>query len=410
MSLNGFTSRILHGDRLFGTESGSMHQPVHTSAAFGFQKTRDLVDIFQGRKTGYAYSRQANPTVAALERKITAMEDGVGTVGFATGMAAIAALCTALLKKGDHLVASPYLFGNTLSLFRTLAAMGIEVSYADVTDASRVERALRPETRLVFAETIANPVTQVADLAGLGKLCAARGIPFAVDNTMTGPWLFRPKAVGAAFSVHSLTKTISGHGDALGGSVTDLGNFDWAGYPNIRQAWRSVEAPMQALTQLRRNGLRDFGGTLSADAAHRIAVGAETHALRMERSCENAAALARLLEKHPKVQAVHFPGLPSHPQYERSRTLFSRPGTLLSFVPAAGIDPMDLIDRLRLVVSSTNLGDTRTLAIPVAPTIFHELGEAGRKEAGIDENLIRISVGIEDWADLEDDFLQALGS
>lgn len=408
MDFKGFTTRILHADRQGGTEYGSIHQSIHTSAAFGYHKASDLVDVFQNKKPGFAYSRQNNPTVAALERKITAMEEGLGTICFATGMAAVGALCAALLKKGDHVVASTFLFGNTTSLFLTLEQMGIDVSFADVTEARLVEAALRPQTRLVFTETIANPVTQVADLVGLGELCQTRRIPLVVDNTMTGPYLFRPSRIKAAFSLNSLTKTFGGHGDGLGGALTDLGFFPWKAFPNIREAWRGVDENQQALTQIRKNGLRDFGGTLSADVAHRLSVGAETLALRMERSCANAKALAALLEKHPRVAKVHYPGLSSHPQFDRANALFSSPGTILSFEPVAGLDACEVLDRMPLVVSSTNLGDTRTLGIPVASTIYHELGEARRRDMGIAENLIRISVGIEDFGDLKDAFQAGL--
>lgn len=408
MSFKGFTTRILHADRGAGTEHGAVHQPIHTSAAFGYARASDLVDVFQNKRPGFAYSRQNNPTVAALERQVTVMEEGVGTICFATGMAAVAALAGALLKKGDQVVASTFLFGNTTSLFLTLEQMGLEVRFADVTDVKAVAAAVTDRTRMVFTETIANPVTQVADLAGIGDLCAERNIPLVIDNTMTGPYLFRPKRVKAAFSLNSLTKTIGGHGDGLGGSLTDLGNFPWKKFPNIRDAWRGVEEAQQALTQVRKNGLRDFGGTLSADVAHRLSIGAETLALRLERSCANARALASFLETHPRVKKVNYPGLATHPQFDRANALFSQPGTILSFEPADGLDACAVLDRMDLVVSSTNLGDTRTLGIPVASTIYHELGAARRKDMGIGENLIRISVGIEDWGDLKEAFTAGL--
>src|SRR6185369_15933150 len=214
----GFTTSILHSDRDAPIEHGALHKPLHVSVAYGYRDARELAAVFQGRAQGYAYGRQGNPTAAALEAKVTAMEDGVATVCFSTGMAAIGAILMALTRKGDHVVASQYLFGNTVSMLGTLAAHGADIAFVDATSVSAVERALTPATRLVFVETIANPRTQVADLARIGALCAARGILFVVDNTMTSPALFRPKTVRAGLVVNALTKYIGGHGNALGGS------------------------------------------------------------------------------------------------------------------------------------------------------------------------------------------------
>ncbi len=405
----GFTTAILHSDRDAGVEHGALHKPLHLSVAYGYRDARDLAAVFQGRAQGYAYGRQGNPTTAALETKVTQMEDGVATVCFATGMAAIGAMMLALLRKGDHVVSSQFLFGNTVSQFGTLAAHGAQVTYVDATDVANVERALTPATRLVFVETIANPRTQVADLARIGALAQERGILYVVDNTMTSPALFRPKAVGAGLVINALTKYIGGHGNALAGSITDTGHFDWTHYPNIAENYKSQPPRLWGIQQLRKKGLRDWGGTLAAGDAHHIAVGAETLALRMERTCANAQALATFLAPHPKVRAVYYPGLVSHPQHELARSLFCGCGGLFSFELAEGIDCFDFLNRLDIVVSSSNLGDNRTLAIPVAHTIFWEMGPERRAAMGIADALIRVSVGIEDRDDLIGDFTRALG-
>ncbi len=405
----GFTTAILHSDRDAPIEHGALHKPLHVSVAYGYRRARDLADVFQGKQPGYAYGRQGNPTTAALEAKVTAMEEGVASVCFATGMAAIGAIMLALLRAGDHVVASHFLFGNTNSLFQTLSAHGTTVSFVDATDAAQVERAITPQTRLVFAETIANPRTQVADLARIGAVCRARGILYVVDNTMTSPWLFRPRSVGAGLVVNALTKYVGGHGNALAGSVTDTGVFDWTGFDNILPAYRGADPRLWGITQLRKKGLRDFGGTLAAEQAHHIAVGAETLALRLARQCSNARALAAFLEAHPRVHAVHYPGLASHRQHAIARELFRDYGALLSFEPDPALDPFAVLDRLRITVLSSNLGDNRTLAIPVAHTIFHEMGAQRRAEMGIADGLIRVSVGIEDEDDLLADFARALG-
>lgn len=404
----GFTTTILHNDRRKAIEQGSLHKPVHTSVAFGYGDARQLASVFQGKEPGFRYGRQGNPTVGALEDKITQMEGGVASLCFGTGMAAIGALFQALLKAGDHIVSSSFLFGNTNSLWQTVAGQGVAVDFADATDVAHVESALRPETRMVFVETIANPRTQVADLARIGELCRERGILYVVDNTMTTPWLFRPKDVGAGLVVNSLTKSIGGHGIALGGALTDTGLFDWAAYPNIAQNFRKQPGAAQGMAQLRAKALRDFGAALGPEAAHHIAVGAETLALRMERTCANALALATMLEADERVAAVHYPGLASHPQNGIVRELFRSGGSLLSFELKDGIDPFDYLNRLQLGIPASNLGDNRTLVIPVAHTIFFEMGPERRASMGIAESLIRVSSGIEDTEDLVADFRQAL--
>jgi O-acetylhomoserine (thiol)-lyase len=366
----GFTTAILHSDRDAVIEHGALHKPLHVSVAYGYQDAADLVAVFQGRKSGYAYGRQGNPTTAALEAKVTAMEKGVATVCFSTGMAAIEATLLALLRGGDHIVSSSFVFGNTNSLLETLADHGTPVTFVDATSAENVERATTPATKLVFVETIANPRTQVADLARIGRWCRERGLLYVVDNTMTSPWLFHPIDVEASLIVNALTKYIGGHGNALGGAVTDTGLFDWTRFANIAQPYRAQKPALWGISQIRKKGLRAGGATLAAAEALRISVGAETLALRMDRQCANAQALAEYLARHPSVAAVHYPGLPSHPQQERAAALFSAPGALFSFELAPGHDVLECLDRLRIVVLSSNLGDNRTLAIPVAQTIF----------------------------------------
>jgi len=407
---NGITTRLLHADRLAGVEHGAAHKPMHTAVAFSYATAQELAAVFQGEKAGYVYARQGNPTGAALETKLNLLEDARASAVFGTGMAAIGAILVSLLRKGDHLVSSQFLFGNTSSMLMTLEGLGVEVSYVDATDAAAVAAALRPNTRMVFVETIANPRTQVADLAGIGALCAQRGIVFVVDSTLTTPALFQPRTVQASLVVHSLSKGIGGHGDTLGGAVCDTGLFDWSTYSNILPTYRKGEPANWGLQQVRKKGLRDFGATLRAEDAHRIAVGAETLALRVERACANALELARWLETQPQVARVHYPGLASHAQHERARTLFKAFGPLLSVELAAGLDHYAFLDALRLVVLSSHLADNRTLAIPVAQTIFYEMGPQRRAAMGIAEGLVRISVGIEDIADLQADFAQALAA
>lgn len=407
----GFTTTILHSDRLLKPEFGALHQPLHTAVTWGFDDVQGLVNVFQNKAKGYAYSRQGNPTVTALEHKVTQMEGGLATVAFSTGMAAITATILALLKAGDHVIASSYLFGNTRSIMQTLMDMGIQITFVDATDAENIISAYQDATRMVFVETIANPATQIADLVNIGNFCEDKQLIYVVDNTMTSPYLFRPVTIKAGLIINSLTKYIGGHGNALGGCVTDTGLYNWSNFANIAPILREQIRPeMLGITQIRKRGLRDGGGTLSPEAAHSISVGAETIALRLERACGNAAALAKFLESHPQVSKVYYPGLDSHPQHLRASSLFRHYGGLMSFALKDSVDCFTFLNKLKLVIKSSNLGDTRTLAIPVAHTIFFELGAERRAEMGIPDSMIRLSVGIEDLDDLLADFRHALAS
>ena len=407
--MKGFTTKILHSDRLGGVEHGSVHKPIHANVAYGYDESRDLAGVFQGTVKGYTYGRQVNPTVTALESQVTKMENGLDTVCFSTGMAAIGTLLFALLRNGDHFISSSYLFGNTNSLFNSFVAQGIGVTFVDATDVDRVAEAINEKTKLVFVETIANPRTHVADLNRIGQLCEDKQLIYVVDNTMTSPYLYQPIVSKGDLIVNSLTKYIGGHGNALGGAVTETGHFRWDEFDNIYDTYKKGEPQKWGITQVRKKGLRDFGASLDAEAANRIAIGAETLALRMEQQCKNAIELANFLSEHPKIKRVYYPGLPEHPAYELSNELFKYPGALFSFELVDNIDCFDFLNRLKIVIKSSNLGDTRTLAIPVAHTIYFEMGPERRASMGIDDSLIRISVGIEDTQDLVDDFDNALG-
>ena len=400
-----------HADRRRGTPLGAIHEPIYSSVQYGFERVEDLIGVFQGtlKTPAYNYARQGTPTTAALESRITGMEQGLGTICFATGMAAIVATTLTLLRAGDHLLASRFIFGNTHSYFGTLADLGVAVTLVDTGDMDAVRVALRPNTRMLFVETIANPGTQVPDLAALGQLCRERGLVYVVDNTITSAALFRPRDVGAALVINSLTKTIAGHGAALGGAVTATDCFDWSAYPNIFASYRRLDARQQGLQQIRKKGLRDMGASLSSEQAHQISLGSETLGLRVERTSATALRLAHWLQAHPAIGGVRYPMLESHPQHAIAKSLFAAGSWLLSFELR---DPRTLIavlNRLQLPIKATGLGDNRTLIIPVAPTIFHEAGAEVRAEMAITDGLIRLSVGLEDADDLIDDFAQALG-
>lgn len=404
----GFTSKIVHHDRQQGYTDGPIHAPVYNSVPYGYPTTQELVDVFQGNKAGQAYARQSTPTTDSLQSMLTQAEGGFGSLVFATGMAALSAVFLTLLKSGDHLIASRYLFGNSHSLLTTLENFGIEVSLVDATEVENVQAVKQDNTRIVFVETIANPGTQVVDLAAIGEWCAQHQLVYLVDNTLTSPYLFNPSTVKASLVMNSLSKYFCGHGTVLGGAVTDTGLYDWSHFPNIFDAYRKGDSKKWALTQIKKKALRDMGGSLSSDAGYQIAVGAETIALRMDRACANALALADMLVAHDKVEKVYYPGLTTHPQHQKAAQWFKRFGAILSFDLKPGYDCAALLDSIDIVINATHLGDNRTLALPMASTIFFEMGPKNRAAAGISEQMIRCSIGIEDTEDLVTGFKAGL--
>jgi len=410
MKEQGFTTHLVHHDHNQNLEFGAIHAPIYNSATYGYDDIQDLINIFQGRQAGQAYARQATPTIDMLQNMICEMEQGKASLCFSSGMAAIVAVFLTLLKGGDHIVASRFLFGNTSSVFGTLKSFGIEVTLVDATDVANVAAACQANTKMVFVETIANPATQVCDLAEIGELCDAKGLLYVVDNTLTSAYLFQPKAVKCHLIVTSLSKYFGGHGNVIGGSVTDTGLFDWSHYPNIFEAYRKGDPAMWGYAQMKKKGLRDMGACLSSEAAGQLALGSETMALRIKQSSGSALALALMLENHPKVEHVYYPGLESHPEYARAKLLFSASGSMLSLDLKEGLDCCKFLNELKLVIGATHLGDNRSLALPVASTIYYEIGLAARQESGISENMIRCSIGIEDTEDLLADFTQALAS
>ncbi len=408
MKKKGFNTTALHSDREGKPEHGVLHKPVHPSVAFAYEDARELAEVFQNKRKGYAYGRQNNPTIEALAQKVTKLEGGLSTVVFGTGMAAIGSTLLSLLRQGDHIVSSAFLFGNTNSQLNTFKELGIEVSFVDATDVKNVEAAIQGNTKVVFVETIANPVTQVADLQAIGDLCEKHNLIYFVDNTMTSPWLFKPVQVKASLVINALTKYIGGHGNALGGSVTDTGLYDWSGFDNIYDNYKGSDSAQWGITQIRKKGLRDFGAALAPEAAHHISVGSDTLSLRMDKACANAQAIAEFCEAHPKVRKVFYPGLANHPQHDRATSLFRHCGAILSIELVDSVDCFDFLNALKIVVSSSNLGDNRTLGIPVAHTIYWEMGPERRASMGVADSMVRLSVGIEDTEDLLADFEQAL--
>jgi O-acetylhomoserine (thiol)-lyase len=392
-----FTSNIVHFDRDMPHANGAIHYPIHPSTQYTYRDVGELIDVFQGKSKGNSpYSRQGTPTTAVLEAKLAEVEGGDGAVAFATGMAAITASFLTLLKSGDHIVVSKYLFGNTSSFFNTLEDLGIQVTRVDASSVANVASKIKDNTRIVFVETVANPGTQVPDLLAIGELCEMHKIIYFVDNTILSPYLFRPKDVKASLVVHSLTKSVAGQGQILGGVVINTGLYDWSTYPNIFENYRTGDPNKWGLFQIRKKGLRDMGATLTSQSAHMISLGLETLAIRTDRSSDSALKIADFLASHPKVAKVNYPLHSSHESYAQAKQLFKAGSWLLSFELIDSEDCLAFVDRLNVFIKATGLGDSRSLVIPVAPTIFWEMGAQKRAAMNIKDNLLRLSIGLEE--------------
>lgn len=401
-------AQLMHADRHLGTEANAIHSPIHVSAHYAFNDAQGIIDAFT-TKPGFAYSRQATPTVASLENKINILEKGLGSLCFGSGMAAIAGVMLSLLKAGDHLIASRYIFGNTRSLFDTLQDLGIHITLVDTTAVGNVKQAKQANTRMVFTETIGNPATHISDLSAIGQWCREQSLIYFVDMTMVTPYLLIGKAIHASLVMHSLSKSLCGHGNVIGGSITDTGLFDWSGYPNIVDGYKSNPVEKWGLVQIKKKALRDMGFTLSSEVANRIAIGAETLALRMEKANANALALAHYMEKSGIFSAVHYPGLTSHAQHDAARKLFQDRGygTLIAAELKENIDLHQFLNAFKQIIIATHLGDNRTLCLPVSPTIYADIDEQERLSMGVSNGLLRFSVGIEPVEDLIADIEQA---
>lgn len=412
MKKNQLATTLVHADRkLNSPQFGGVHEASNNSVLFDFEDVADLEAVFQGKKAGHVYSRSSSSSAASLQNILSELDGGIAATVFATGMAAISATFYSLLRAGDHIIVSQYLFGNTRSFFDQLTHFSIDVSYVDVSDASNVANAIKDNTKIVFCETIANPNTQVADLYKIGDYCEQHKLLFVLDNTMTPSVMFNAHSVKANLLTTSLTKYVAGHGNVLGGALIDLGNFDWRTYANIDEFYKGADSSMWGSIQIRKKGLRDMGATLAPHSAHLVSVGLETLSMRMQKTSENALTIAEFLSKNVYIRKVNYPGLLSHPQHALASQVFAGKagyGGILSFELNPDVDMRGFLNKLNLILRATHLGDTRTLALPVASTIFYENGPEKRAEMGISDTLIRLSVGIEDVGDLIDDIANAL--
>ncbi|GAA1347323.1 O-acetylhomoserine aminocarboxypropyltransferase/cysteine synthase family protein [Falsarthrobacter nasiphocae] len=417
----GLRTRALHAGGTPDAEHGSRAVPIHQTTSYVFTSTEDAASLFALQKYGNIYSRIGNPTVAAFEERIASLEGGIGAVATASGMSAIFLVFAALAGSGDHILASSKLYGGTVTqLDVTLRRFGIETTFVDSNEAADFAEHLRPETKAIFTEVVANPSGEIADIEGLAALAREHGVPLIVDSTLTPPVLFRPLEHGADIVVHSATKFLGGHGTTLGGVVVESGRFDWGNgrFPGLTEPvpsyggirWWGNFGEYGFLTKLRCEQLRDVGPALAPQSAFQLLQGVETLPLRIEAHIANAQAVAEWLEADPRVTYVNHAGLPSHPQHERARQLLPRGvGSVFSFGVAGGREAgAAFINSLQLVSHLANVGDAKTLAIHPASTTHQQLSAEQLAAAGVPDDLVRLSVGLEDLDDILWDLDQAL--
>jgi O-acetylhomoserine (thiol)-lyase len=417
----GFRTRALHAGGTPDATHGARAVPIYQTTSFVFKDTNDAANLFALQKYGNIYSRIGNPTVAAFEERIASLEGGIGAVATASGMSAEFLTFAALCQAGDHIVAASQLYGGTVTqLDVTLRRFGIETTFVPGTDPADYAAAIQGNTKAVYAEVIANPSGEIADLAGLAKVAHDAGIPFIVDSTLSTPYLVRPIEHGADIVIHSATKFIGGHGTTLGGVIVESGRFDWGNgkFPMMTEPvpsyggiqWWANFGEYGFLTKLRTEQLRDIGPSLSPMSAFQLLQGVETLAQRLDEHLENAQAVAEWLQADPRVEYVNYAGLPTHAHHERAKTYLPQgPGSVFSFGIKGGRKAgQKFIESLQLASHLANVGDSRTLVIHPGSTTHQQLSADQLVAAGIPEDLVRISVGLEDIDDILWDLDQAL--
>ena len=417
-----FDTLSLHAGQQPDPATGARAVPIYQTTSYVFPDTDYAASLFNLERAGHIYTRISNPTTAVFEERIAALEGGVGAVATASGQAALHLAVATLMGAGGHIVSSASIYGGSHNLFtHTLPRFGIATTYVDPRDPAAFEAAIRPETRLVFGETLGNPGLEVMDLPRIAGIAHAAGIPVLIDNTFASPALFRPFDHGADLVLHSATKFLGGHGVAIGGVLVDGGTFDWADsgkFPTLTEPYAGYHGinfseefgPGAFVMRARAEGLRDFGASMSPANAFYLIQGVETLPVRMARHVENARGIVAFLDGHGAVSWVGWPELESHPDRELARRLLPKGcGAVFSFEIGGGREAGRVfIERLRLFSHLANVGDAKSLVIHPASTTHQQMDAAALKAAGIGEGLVRLSVGLEDPDDLIDDLDQAL--
>lgn len=402
-----FNTSLLHAGVQKET-NGSTLPPVYQTSAFEQTSATDLEKIFENKAPGFCYTRVGNPTVTAFENRITKLEGGIASIACASGMAALMNAFLNILRSGDEIVSSASLYGGTIDLFTDLEAFGITTRYVENNNWEQIEGAINEHTRLVFAETIGNPCLDVTDIEKLAGIAHAHELPLIVDNTTSTPYLIQVLKHGADIVVNSSSKYINGSSNSISGVLTDGGKFKWKKetYPGLADYLKF--GPMAFIAKLRNGLFRNTGACLAPVNAYLNVIGLETLGLRMERQCNNAAALAKWIEETYPDVTVNYPGLESSPWHTIAKKQFENGyGAILTLRVGSKKQAFDFIDSLNIAYTLSNIGDTKTLVIHPGSTISLHSTEKQKEDAGVFEDLIRVSVGIEDIEDLKEDFAQA---
>jgi O-acetylhomoserine (thiol)-lyase len=417
-----FDTLALHAGAAPDPATGARATPIHLTTSFVFESSEHAASLFNMERAGHVYSRISNPTTAVFEERVAALEGGVGAVATASGQAALHLAIATIAGAGSHIVASTALYGGSHNLLAyTLARFGIETTFVEPRALDAWRAAIRPETRLLFGESLGNPGLDVLDIPRVAEIAHARGLPLLVDATFATPWLQQPFKLGADLVLHSATKFLSGHGTVVGGVLADSGRFDWersgrfpeltAPYAGFHDMVFTEESTVGAfLLRARREGLRDFGACMSPHTAWLILQGLETLPLRMERHVANARKVVDFLAAHPMVAHIGYPELESHPDHALAKTLLPRGcGSVFSFdLKGSRAQGVAFIEALQLFSHLANVGDCRSLVIHPASTTHFRMDDAALAAAGIGAGTIRLSIGLEDADDLVADLKSAL--
>ena len=418
----GFDTLALHAGAAPDPATGARAVPIHLTTSFVFESSDQAAALFNLERAGHVYSRISNPTTAVLEQRVAALEGGIGAIATASGQAALHLAVATLMGAGSHIVASTALYGGSQNLLHyTLRRFGIETTFVKPGDIDAWRAAVRPNTKLFFGETVGNPGLDVLDISTVSQIAHEAGVPLLVDSTLTSPWLIKPFDHGADLVYHSATKFLSGHGTVIGGVLVDGGSFDWersgkfteltSAYEGFHNMVFSEESTVGALLlRARREGLRDFGACLSPHSAWLILQGIETLPLRMARHMENTAKVVEFLASHPLVSRVGHPLLESHPSHALAQKLLPRgAGSVFSFdIAGSRAQGKAFIETLKVFSHLANVGDARSLVIHPASTTHFRMSDEALAQAGIGPGTIRLSIGLEDPADLIDDLKKAL--
>jgi len=417
-----FDTLSLHAGQQPDTQFGARAQPVYFTTSYVFKDTDHAASLFNMERAGHVYTRISNPTNAVFEERISALEGGVGAIATASGQAAMHLAIATLMGAGSHIVASRSLYGGSHNLLQyTLPRFGIETTFVDPRDVDAFRKAIRPNTRLLFGETLGNPGLDLLDIERVSAVAHEADLPLLVDATFTTPYLMRPFDLGADLIFHSATKFLGGHGVAIGGAVVDGGKFDWeksGKFPTLTEPYAGFHGMVFSdesttagfLLRARREGIRDFGAAMSPMNAFQILQGMETLSLRMQKHIANTRAIVQFLATHEAVESVSYPELASHPDHELAKKILPRGcGAVFTFSLKGGrAAGRRFIEALRVFSHLANVGDAKSLVIHPATTTHYRMDETALRAAGITEGTVRLSVGLEDPDDLIEDLSRAL--